>query len=53
MGWKIDKKNNMPIWIMRNSYGDSWGMNADFYVRRGMDDYAVESEILGFEVELY
>lgn len=43
VGWTIleglDKKTNktltMPVWIARNSYGDKWGTNGDFYVRRG------------------
>ena len=43
----------MPYWIMRNSYGDTWGMSADFYVRRGMNDFNIESEAGGFDVELY
>jgi len=28
-------------------------MNGDFYVRRGMNDFAIESEGQGFGVELY
>jgi len=42
----------MPYWIIRNSYGDQWGMNGDFMVRRGQDDYGCESEITAYEVEL-
>ena len=52
VGWGHDKEKNMPYWIIRNSYGDQWGMNGDFMVRRGQDDYGVESEITAFEVEL-
>ena len=53
VGWGTDKKTNMPYWILRNSYGDDWGMSGDFMVRRGMNDFAVESEGQGFDVELY
>ena len=52
VGWGHDKELNMPYWIIRNSYGDQWGMSGDFMVRRGQDDYGVESEITGFDVEL-
>jgi hypothetical protein len=33
----------MPYWIVRNSYGDGWGMNGDFHVRRGFDDFGADS----------
>lgn len=52
VGWGFDKAQNMPYWIVRNSYGDQWGMNGDFHVRRGHDDYGVESELGAFQVEL-
>lgn len=52
VGWGHDKEQNIPYWIIRNSYGDVWGMNGDFHVRRGQDDFGVESEITAFEVEL-
>ena len=42
----------MPLWIVRNSYGDSWGMNGDFYVKRGNDDFGIESEISAYHVSL-
>jgi len=38
---------------MRNSYGDHWGQKGDFYVRRGMNDFSIESESGAYEVELY
>ena len=28
-------KTNTPYWIVRNSYGQNWGMNGVFWVRRG------------------
>lgn len=34
VGWGHDAEKNMPYWIIRNSYGDQWGMNGDFLVRR-------------------
>ena len=42
----------MPVWIVRNSYGGMWGMNGDFFVRRGQDDWGLESEVSSYLVEL-
>ena len=53
LGWGKEEKTGTGYWIVRNSYGPNWGMNGDFLVRRGQDDYGVESEITAFEVELY
>lgn len=52
IGWGYDDKLQMPYWIVRNSYGDSWGMRGDFHVRMGHDDFGIESELTTFEVEL-
>ena len=52
VGWGHDEEKNMSYWIMRNSYGDHWGMNGDFHVRMGFDDFGVESELSGYDVEL-
>jgi C1A family cysteine protease len=51
VGWKIEETSGMPVWIARNSYGDKWGMTGDFYVRMGHDDFGIESEVSGYEVE--
>ena len=52
IGWSVDEKTNTPYWIARNSYGDRWGMRGDFYVRRGFNDFGIEDELSGFDVEL-
>lgn len=52
VGWGFDKEKNMSYWIVRNSYGDSWGMRGDFHVRRGKDDFGVESELSAYQLEL-
>lgn len=52
VGWKNDPISGMPVWIARNSYGDHWGMNGDFYVKRGTDDFGIESELSGYDIEL-
>jgi cathepsin F len=48
VGWGYDEDLQMPYWIVRNSYGDGWGMNGDFHVRRGNDDFGIESELTGY-----
>ena len=52
VGWQVEKTSGMPVWIARNSYGDSWGMKGDFLVKRGTDDFGIESELSGYSVEL-
>ena len=52
IGWGHDKKSGLDYWVVRNSYGDKWGMNGDFLVRRGHDDWGIESELSGYKVEL-
>ena len=42
VGWGQDATNKW--WIVRNSYGPSWGQNGDFLIRRGSDDFGIESE---------
>ena len=52
LGWGVDPVNDTKYWIVRNSYGDKWGQNGDFMIRRGHDDMGFESEQVAFEVEL-
>lgn len=52
VGWSKDEQSGMPYWIVRNSYGDGWGMNGDFHVKMGNDDFGIESEISGYDVKL-
>lgn len=48
IGWGKDKESNAKYWIVRNSYGPNWGMNGDFYVKRGSNDFGMEVENMAF-----
>lgn len=43
VGWGQNAFNNEKYWIARNSYGAGWGDGGDFLVKRGSDDFGVES----------
>jgi aminopeptidase C len=44
IGWGYDEKLDMKYWLVRNSYGSSWGEGGNFRVRRGQNDFGAEGE---------
>ena len=52
VGWGSDKQSGTKFWIVRNSYGQQWGMNGDFLVKKGGNDFGMEVEQIAFEPEL-
>jgi len=44
IGWGADDKTGTRYWIVRNSYGPKWGMDGDFLVKRGNNDFGMEVE---------
>lgn len=49
IGWGKEDKTGTGYWIVRNSYGPNWGMNGDFLVKRGNNDFGMEVEQIAFE----
>lgn len=49
VGWGFDDKQKTKYWIVRNSYDYKWGMNGDFLIRRGQNDFGIEADIVSFE----
>jgi len=49
VGWGEDDKTGTKYWIVRNSYGPQWGMDGDFLVKRGNNDFGMEVEQIAFE----
>ena len=39
-------------WLVRNSFGKSWGNDGDFQVALGQNDFGIEEEITGYSVSL-
>lgn len=54
IGWGVesDKTGDKKYWIVRNSYGPSFGEGGDFKVIRGVNAYQIEGYAGAYEVEL-
>lgn len=49
VGWGFDEEAQMKFWIVRNSYGDNWGEEGNFRVRRGLNDFGFEGNLVAFD----
>lgn len=52
LGWGKDPTTGTNVWIARNSFGPNWGEKGDFYIRRGQNDFGIESEISSYQIDL-
>jgi len=52
LGWGKDPASGVNVWIARNSFGPNWGEKGDFYIRRGQNDFGIESEVSAYDVQL-
>ena len=53
VGYGKDKDSGEKYWIVRNSYGPSWGDNGNFKARRGQNDFGAEAESIGVTPIIY
>ena len=52
IGWGTDPETSQKYWIVRNSYGKTWGDHGEFLVQRGTDDFGIESETTAYNYVL-
>ena len=52
VGWGTDPVTEQKYWIVRNSYGSTWGDHGEFMVERGNNDFAIESETTAYNYVL-
>jgi len=50
VGW--GEENGVKFWICKNSYGPDWGEGGYFRVRRGQNDFGIESQPSTFDPSL-
>ena len=48
LGWGYDEEHQTKYWICSNSWGKNWGENGFFKVRRGTDEFSIESTAESF-----
>jgi len=50
VGWGTDTgKSGEKYWIVRNSYGASWGEEGEIRIKRGGNDFSIESMVTAFD----
>jgi len=52
IGWGVEPSSGIKYWVLKNTWGNSWGENGYFRIRRGTDECGCESMASSFDVVL-
>jgi len=52
VGWGVDPTSKTKYWVLKNTWGPSWGESGYFRIRRGTDECGTESMSSFFDVLL-
>lgn len=45
IGWGFDKYENLPYWVIRNSWGSNWGEDGYARIQRDINSFGINDRV--------